>query len=130
MGVVIVVVFVEAKACCLNINGIIYVNQLNLEELWNVDENGKKECWEYKSQQVHQWRIANFVPSVKKWSANDEIPIRSNAHYQESFTGKHNVLDWIVEVGEDIDEHDIVNTNSGINHDKDKQKNVAERKSQ
>ena len=58
--------------------------------------------------------------SVEKGFANNEVSLCCDAHNQVRFPGEHNVLQRIVEVGEEIYKDHIFETHSRVDDSKDK----------
>ena len=63
--------------------------------------------------------------SVDKGFADNKVPLCCDAHNQVCFPGEHNVLQWIVEVGEEIYKDHILETHSRIDNSKYKKQNIT-----
>ena len=66
--------------------------------------------------------------SVEKGFADNEVPLCCDAHNQVCFPGEHNVLQGIVEVGEEIYKDHISETYSRVNDGEDQKQNVTNSK--
>ena len=125
MGIIVDIFTVETQFSCLKVHLIFMIDQLCFKKFGNVEDGGEEQSRKDESEKVNQRRGPNFMFSVEQGFADDEVSFCRYAHNQVRFPREHNVLQWIVEVGDQVDENHILETHSRVDNGVDEKQNVT-----